>query len=139
MAAKIDTQEAPWKPGLFDFTDALGKNKRDLLAEDPSWEKEYSAFMVNAAFSQHLDSILYANEMNRLGHLPKRLQHDFYFHALPRMNRFGKWAKKAPVSKDLPAVAAHLGCSSRQALGVLHLLTETDLQVIRDGYQTGGR
>lgn len=127
-----------WKPGLFDFIEAVGNSKRNLIAEDPEWEKEYNPYMVNQAFSLGFDTIFYANEMN-ISSAMKRMQHDFYLHLLPAKKRFSAWPKKLKPNEDVAALARYLGCSVKAASRMIEFVTETEMQEVRDGTIAGGR
>lgn len=123
---------------MFDYIDAVGHTKRDLMSEDPDWEKEYSTYMVNQAFSLGLETIFYANEMNT-SQATRRMQHDFYLHLLPAKKRFNTWPKKIKVHEDVVLLAKYLGCSVKAASRMFEFLTEADIKEVRDGTYTGGK
>ena len=79
---------------FFDFLNSINENKKDLIREDPLNEKEYNSFMINRGLSYFSDTILYANEMNRSGDIPKKWQYDFYRISIPKKRRFSKWHKQ---------------------------------------------
>ena len=56
---------------LKDWLNSINQNKKNLIDEDPSLEKEYSPYIVNRIYSGHLDSIMFSNEMNRY-HFPTK-------------------------------------------------------------------
>ena len=49
----------------FDYLNAINQSKENLIVDELS-EKEYVPFVVNKGLSYFPDTILYANEMNRL-------------------------------------------------------------------------
>ena len=49
---------------LKDWLNSINQTKKNLIDEDPLMEKEYSPYIVNRIYSGHLDSIMFANEMN---------------------------------------------------------------------------
>ena len=51
-----------------------------MIDEDPSLEKEYIPFVINKCLSGHLDTVMFANEMNKYPSLPEKMQHDFFIH-----------------------------------------------------------
>lgn len=140
-AKKTVVPEEPkiWKPGLFDFIDAIGNSKRDLISEDPEWEKEYNPYMINTAFSLSLESLFYAAEMNRAQGISKKMQHDFYLHSIPAKKRFNKWPKKAKNPEETKVLAEFLGCSMRAAASMVDRLTPTDLKMVTEGIERGGK
>ena len=65
---------------LKDWLNSINLNKNNLIDEDPSVEKEYPPFIINKCLSGHLDTVMFANEMNKYPFLPKKMQHDFFIH-----------------------------------------------------------
>lgn len=101
-------------------------------------ENEYNAFMTNRAISQHIDCILYANEMNRFPYLDKKLQYDFYFNALPKKKRkFQKWVK-ADDSKDILNLMEYFDYSAKTAKECLRILSREQLDHIANILHKGG-
>ena len=48
------------------------------MVEDPTWEKKYPSYVINKCMSHHVDTVMYANEMNQYPNLDNRMQYDFY-------------------------------------------------------------
>ena len=88
---------------LKDYLNSINYTKDYLMEEDPDWEKNYPTYVINKCMSHHMDTIVFANEMNRYPNLDKRLQYDFYIHTVRPKRRFSPWAKKQQV-KDLDLV-----------------------------------
>ena len=101
-------------------------------------EKEYSPYIINRIYSGHLDSIMFANEMNRYHFLPKRLQYDFFLNTLRPKKRFSPWLRKDEI-KDLDLVKRYYGYSNEKAKQALRILTKEQLNFIRSKFETGGR
>ena len=85
---------------LKDWLNSINQTKKNLIDEDPSLEKEYSPYIINRIFSGHLDSIMFANEMNQYHFLPKKFQYDFLLNTLRPKKRFSPWLRKDEI-KDL--------------------------------------
>lgn len=51
----------------------------------------YSQFTVNNAMSQHIDTILFAYEMN-MSTITDQMHFDYMLHAIKPRKRYGKWA-----------------------------------------------
>lgn len=140
----IEVQEEPIykrkKLSPFDFVKDLSKNKTNLLSQDPDLEKEFksSAFLVNRAFSYYIDTILWANEINSRPNIDPKMAHDFYFYGLPSKSRFSKWSKEI-VDDDLQLLIDHYNYSKVRAIEALNLLTDSDLEQIRESRRIGGR
>ena len=47
--------------------------------EDPGLEKNYPSYVINKCMSHHLDTVMFANEMNMNTGLDSRLQYDFFY------------------------------------------------------------
>ena len=123
---------------LKDYLNSINYTKDYLMEEDPDWEKNYPPYVINKCMSHHMDTIVFANEMNRYPNLDKRLQYDFYIHTVRPKRRFSPWAKKQQV-KDLDLVKKYYGYSSEKAKQVLNILTKEQLSFIRDRLDTGGK
>ena len=67
---------------LKDWLNSINFNKKNLLEEDPSVIKEYPPFIVNRCLSNHVDAIMFANEMNKYPNLDKDMQYSFYLNSL---------------------------------------------------------
>lgn len=122
----------------FDFVNSINFDKKDLF-EDPQAEKDYVPFLVNRALSYFHDTVFYANEMNRLNHIDKRLQFDFLRQSVSKRKRFSKWAKKSTVTDDLAAVQQYYKYSADKALEVMSILSEEQLKHIKQQMDKGGR
>ena len=107
--------------------------------EDPLWEKNYPPFVINKCMSQHIDTVMYANEMNQYPNLDKKLQYDFFINTVRSRKRFSPWGKKEKV-KDIELVKEFYGYSTRESLAqALQILTENQLIVIKDKLNSGVR
>ena len=82
------------KMELKDWLNSINQTKRNLIDEDPAVEKEYPPYIINRCYSGHLDTVMFANEMNKYPFLPKKMQHDFFIHIVRKKRRFSPW----PVS-----------------------------------------
>lgn len=124
---------------FFDFLNAINTTKEDLIKEDPLSIKEYNSFMINRGLSYFHDTILYANEMNKYSSVPKHWQFAFYLNAIPKKRRFSKWHKKDQNSEDIKLVMKAYDYSASRATEALEILTETQINQLREAYSSGGR
>jgi hypothetical protein len=122
----------------FDFLNAINESKKDLIKEDPSNEKEYSAWMVNRGLSFFSDTVMYANEMNQRHQISNKWQFQFLLNSIPKKKRFSKWFKREE-EKHLKLVMDCYGYSSEKAKQVLTILTPEQLKTIEEKQYTGGR
>ena len=123
---------------LKDWLNSINQNKKNLIDEDPSLEKDYSPYIINRIYSGHLDSIMFANEMNMNHSLPKKMQYDFFINILRVKKRFSPWLRKDEI-KDLDYVKRYYGYSNEKAKQALKILTNEQLNFIRSKFETGGR
>lgn len=124
---------------FFDFLNAINDTKKDLLKEDPLSEKDYVPFMVNRGLSYFPDTILYANEMNQHASIPKDWQFDFYRIGVSKRKRFSKWHKQEKIQEDVKLLMNEYGYSHQKTLQIIDLISEKQMQELRDKYKTGGR
>ena len=88
--------------------------------------------------SHHMDTVMFANEMNQYPGLDKKLQYDFFINIVRPRKRFSPWGKKEKV-KDLEYVKQYYGYSTEKALQALRILSPTQLDVIKTKLNKGGK
>ena len=121
----------------FDYVNAILQNKKQLIVDDIT-EKGYVPFMVNRSLSYHKDCIIYANEMNQRHHLGKRLQNDFLLNTVRSQKRpFAKWVK-SEKSEDIECVKLVYGLSDSKAREALRLLSNEQIQQLKEQTDIGG-
>lgn len=124
---------------LKDYLNSINHTKKYLLDdEDPGWVKNYPAYIVNKCMSHHLDTIMYANEMNMNSHLPPQLQYDFFINTVRPRKRFSPWEKKQKVN-DLESVKQYYGYSNEKARQALNILTPDEIEFIKSKLNKGGK
>jgi hypothetical protein len=123
---------------LKDWLNSINLTKKNLIDEDPSLEKEYNPYIINRIYSGHLDSVLFANEMNKYSFLSKKIQYDFYLNSLRSKKRFSPWLRKDKI-KDLDYVKRYYGYSNEKAQQALKILTKEQLNFIKLKFETGGK
>ena len=122
---------------LKDWLNSINFTKENLI-EDPDAISSYPPYIVNRCLSGHLDTVLFANEMNRYVNLDKDLQYTFYLNTLRKRKRFSPWLKKEQI-ENLDLVKKHYGYSNEKARVALTLLTKTQLEYIRNKHDMGGK
>ena len=135
-----------WKHGevhvlsyeLKDWLNSINFTKQNLIEEDPDSISKYPPYIVNRCLSGHLDSVLFANEMNKYSNLDKDMQYSFFLYTLRKRKRFSPWLKKEQV-EDLDLVKKHYGYSNEKAKVAVNLLTKTQLETIRNQHDMGGK
>ena len=123
---------------LKDWLNSINLTKENLIADAPDMISSYPPYIVNRCLSGHLDTVLFANEMNKYSNLDKDLQYAFLLYTLRKRKRFSPWLKKEQVN-DLDLVKKHYGYSNEKAKVALTLLTKTQIEHIRNKHDMGGR
>ena len=124
---------------LKDYLNSINQNKENLMdTDDPGWEKNYPPYVINKCLSQHMDTIMYANEMNRLPNTDKRLQYDFFINTIRPRKRFSPWGKKKKVD-DLELVKQYYDYSNEKAKQALRILSPDQLDYIKSKLNKGGK
>ena len=123
---------------LKDWLNSINFTKQNLIEEDPDTEKQYPSYIINRCLSGHIDSVMFANEMNKHPNLEKRLQYDFFLNSLRKRKRYSPWLRKEQI-ENLELVKRYYGYSNEKAKQVLNILTREQLSFIRDRLDTGGR
>jgi len=124
---------------LKDYLNAINHQKIDLMdSEDEFWEKKYPAFIVNKALSSFSDCILFVNEMNKMHHLDKRLQFQFFLNSIGSKKRFSKWLRSYKI-KNLEYVKEYYGYNNEKAKTALDILTKKELKLIKEKLYKGGK
>ena len=125
---------------LSDYLNAINWTKVNLLdGDDLTWEKKYPPYIVNKCLSMHYDTIAQANEMNGYHFLDKKVQFHFYINSIRKKKRFGgKWLSQAKL-KNLEYVKEYYGYSNEKAKDALNILTEEQIELIKNTLSKGGR
>ena len=121
---------------LKDWLNSINFTKENLI-EDPSTIKDYAPYVINRCLSGNLDSIMYANEMNKYSFLQKDMQYSFYLNSLRKKKRFSPWLRKDKVT-DLEIIKQYYGYSNEKASNALKILTPEQINFIKQRLETGG-
>ena len=122
---------------LKDWLNSINFNKTNLIEEDPSTIKDYAPYIINRCLSGNIDSILYANEMNKYSFLDKDMQYSFYLNTLRKKKRFSPWLRKDKVT-DLEIIKQYYGYSNEKASNALKILTPEQINFIKQRLEIGG-
>ena len=129
--------EQPYQ--LKHYLNAINHQKIDLMdSEDEFWEKRYPTFIVNKALSSFPDCILFVDEMNKMHHLDKRLQFQFFLNSIRSKKRFSKWLRSNKI-KNLEYVKEYYGYSNEKARQALDILNDEQLEKIKITIDRGGK
>ena len=120
---------------LKDWLNSINLNKKNLFEEDP--DAKYPSYVINRCMSGHIDTVLFANEMNLNHHLDSEMQYSFYLNSVRKRKRFSPWLRKDEI-KDLDLVKRYYGYSNEKAKQALRILTKEQLNFIKSKFETGG-
>lgn len=112
--------------------ESINYTKEDVL--DPQG-KDYVPFIVNKSLSYFMDTVAYANEMNKHPFLDKRMQYDYLKGSIRKRKRFSGWVKK-DKSDVIDAIIKYYNVSYRKATEYERLLTEDQKQEILKHIET---
>ena len=122
---------------LKDWLNSVNFTKENLIEEDPSVIKDYPPYIVNRCLSGHLDTVMFANEMNKFPNLDKDLQYHFFLNTLRKKKRFSPWLRKDKVT-DLEIIKQYYGYSNEKAFQALKILTPEQINFIKQRLDIGG-
>jgi len=123
----------------FDFVNSINFTKKNLMRDsdnDELSEKSYAPYLTNKSLSYFTDTLLYANEMNRLHFLDNKLQYEFFLNSIRKKKRFAKWAK-ADKNDDLVMISEYYQISLSKAKEAIRILSTEQLSTIRNKMEQG--
>jgi len=121
---------------LTEYLNSINYSKKNLML-DADAEKSYAPYVVNRCLSYFPDTLLHANEMNRLNFLDKKVQYDYYLGSIRTRKRFSKWLKKEE-DDDIELVKNYFGYSDKRAREALKILSKNDIANIKKELNIGG-
>ena len=125
---------------LSDYLNAINFSKVNLLdGDDLTWEKKFPPYVINRCLSQHIDTIIQANNMNQRHGLAKRLQFHYLLNSIRKRKRFGGKSISTAKSKNLEYVKEYYGYSNSKAKVALDILDTKQLNLIKSKLDKGGR
>ena len=124
---------------LTKYLTAINYSKEKLLdTDDRDWERKYPPFIINKGLSYFSDTVMYANEMNRLHHASKHMQFSFLLNTIRNKKRFSKWLTKSKI-KDIDVIKQYYGYSNKKASEALNILTKSQIDYIKERLYKGGK
>jgi len=123
---------------LFDFLSDITQHKKNILRADSDAKRDYAPWIINRGLSMGIDTLLYANEINRCYGLDKGAQYDFYIHAIRPKRSFNKWPKDKK-SDELKMVQEYYNVCRKHAEQYLEILTDEELKNIKQMMNKGGK
>ena len=122
---------------LSDFLTSINSSKENLIEKEPICEKEYVPFVVNKCLSYFPDTLFYANQINALSGMDKRLQYDYLRMSVSKRKRFSKWIKE-DKNDNIETIQEYYGYSYRKAKECLGCLSSEQIENMKNSLKTGG-
>jgi flagellar capping protein FliD len=132
VTALMDAEKGP--------LNSINKSKTNLIndSDNPDvTEKEYNPWIVNKSLSYFADTVQFANIVNSIHSVDKKLQYDFLINIVRPKNRYSKWVKKED-SGDIDIVKEVYGYSSKKAEIALSLLSTEQIAALKRITNKGG-
>ena len=124
-------------PNLSQWLNSINLTKENLIDEVPECISSYQPFIVNKCVAGHIDTILFANEINQYPFINKRMQYLFYLHSLRKRKRYSPWIKKDTI-ENIAAIKEYYGYNDKRALEALKLLNREEINFIKQRLNKGG-
>jgi len=122
---------------LKDWMNSINFTKENLIESNPENIKSYPPYIVNKCLSAHIDSILFANEMNISNNLDKDMQYLFYLNSLRKKKRFSSWITKDKI-QNLEYIKQYYGYNEEKATQILNILSKDQINFIKSKLDIGG-
>lgn len=122
---------------LKDWLNSINQSKINIIDDEPSSKKDYAPYIINRCLSGTIDTLMYANEMNKNHSLDKKLQYDFFINTVRTRKRFSPWIKQEKI-KELEVVKSYYGYSNEKAKQALRILSKEQINFIKTKIETGG-
>lgn len=124
----------------FDFVNAINLSKKDIIrnSDNPELaEKSYNPYVINKSLSYFIDTIMYANEMNKSEHIDQIIQNDYYLNSIRISKRFSKWSKKIEDG-DVESIQEYYKVSFAKAVEICNVLKPEQISLIKTKIIKGG-
>jgi hypothetical protein len=117
----------------FDIADTIFM-KTGMINPD---EAGYDPFMMNRIASNNKDSVFFADALNKFPGLSKQMSYRFYYDALDKGKRYGKWHKQSK-HEEIACIAKAYGVNKLRAAQYHALLGEDGIAAVIASQDKGG-
>ena len=122
---------------IFDYLNAITYKKENIMGDELA-ETHYAPYRINKFLSQHLDCILFVNEMNFSSHIDNKLQFDYFINSIrKKFRKSEKWLKPEDF-EAIDLVKEYYGYSTPKAKEALKILGDDNIEYIRKKLYKGG-
>lgn len=121
------------KEGFFKHLESI------QLTKKYNFDSSYNSVVTSAGLSQHVDSVMFVNDLNMYWQVvTPKMHYDYLFHTVRQMRRpYVKWAKKT-TNEDVKLVMDEYSVSRQKAIEYLKILTKEQLKKIQESRDLGG-
>ncbi len=123
--------------GPFDLINMISHTK-EIPDFDPVFDKHYSIYVTNMFFSFFRDTALIVNFINTPSRMSSKAHFMFLHSTIPKRKRFTKWYKPEQESDNEKMISEVYNVGLPKARIMLSLLTEGQLDLIRQSRYIGG-
>jgi hypothetical protein len=110
---------------IFQFANAIN-NGKPIEVDD-----SYNTFLTGRLFSNHLDTVLIANEVNKFPSIEPEQHYEFLANMVRPRKRFGKWHK--PLNhKSVGIISRYYDVPMRLAYMYVQFFTEDEIRTIEE-------
>lgn len=113
---------------LGDYLKSINETKKDILINDKDAEDSYPQYVVTKTLSYHVDTILFANEVNKAKSLNNLQHYHCLLYSIRQGKRFARWSKPDEDDKIIEAIMKVNQCSRERALEQVKLLNDDGKQ-----------
>lgn len=124
----------------FDYVNTILTSKKDMIrdSDNPELaEKGYNPYLTNKALSFHVDTIMYANDMNQHHLLDNALQYSYLINTVRSMKRKHTWLKKSN-DESIEIIQQFYKVNVNRAREIAAILSEEQMKLIRKIIIKGG-
>jgi hypothetical protein len=125
-------------PSIFDILNDISFDKHEILSEKENF-KDYNPFMINRFLSMDGSTLFLSNFINRMSHLPKEVQYQFYLKGIDKKKRFFKYQKKEGGDKKVKIIKKYYNCNDEKAMELLEILKDDQIKSIEKSLNMGGK
>lgn len=140
-------EEVKKKKPVYDwlFENSINSGKERLVVTGQ--EFKYEKWRTNSSLSNHLDTIMYANEMNLNSIVSDQMHYDYLFHSIRKKKRYGSKKtendkllekQQAEEAELISLISDYYKYNTVKAKSVLRVLTKSQLEIIRKRMDKGG-
>lgn len=129
---------------LFDYLNEINVGKKDVMSSEAypydfaENEKKYNPYLINMMLAWNKELVPIVNEMNRLHHLPKKMQYHFYLHMIPKKKRYAKKVIIEDESEYVELLCEKYNVNKTVARQYERLMSAEDLEKIKASLDKGG-